>query len=96
MGYTKISKALNIPRNTIKSIIQKWKEYVTTINLPRKGHPPRLPNQAKRAVIREARKRAKGTLKELGSSRAESGGSDHRTHLQPYSPQSRARKKATA
>ena len=57
LGYKKICKTLNIPWSTIKSIIKKWKEYVTTTNLPRKGRPPKLTDQARRALIREATKR---------------------------------------
>jgi transposase len=56
---------LNIPRSTIKSIIKKWKEYGTTTNLPREGHRPKLTDQERRALIREATKRAKIILKEL-------------------------------
>ena len=52
LGYKKISETLNIPRSTIKSIIKKWKEYGTTTNLPREGRPPKLTDQARRALIR--------------------------------------------
>ena len=52
LGYKKISKTLNNPLNTIKSIINKWKEYGTTTNLPREGRPPKLTDQARRALIR--------------------------------------------
>ena len=68
MGYKKISETLNIPQSTIKSIINKWKEYGTTANLPREGRPPKLTDQAKRVLIREATKRPKRTLKELQTS----------------------------
>ena len=71
IGYKKIYGTLNIPWSTIKSIIKKWKEYDTTTNLPREGHPPKLTDQARRALIREATKRPKITLKELQSSTAE-------------------------
>ena len=64
---TKISETLNSPRSTIKSIIKKLKEYGTTSNLPREGCPPKLTNQAMRALIREAIKRPTITLKELQS-----------------------------
>ena len=55
------------------------KEYGTTTNLPREGRPPRLTDQARRALISEATKRPKITLKELQSSTAEIGVSVHRT-----------------
>ncbi|MBN3272188.1 TCB1 transposase, partial [Polyodon spathula] len=70
-----------IPRSTIKAIIKKWKEYGTTTNLAREGRPPKLTDQARRALIREATKRPKITLKELQSSTAEIGVSVHRTTL---------------
>uniref|UniRef100_A0AAZ3P2L4 Transposase Tc1-like domain-containing protein n=1 Tax=Oncorhynchus tshawytscha TaxID=74940 RepID=A0AAZ3P2L4_ONCTS len=57
------------------------KEYGTTTNLPREGHPPKLTDQARRALIREATKRPKISLKELQSSTAEIGVSVHRTTL---------------
>ena len=81
LGYKKISKTLNIPRSTIKSIIKKWKEYGTITNLPREGRPSKLMDQARRALIREATKRPNITLKELQSSTAEIGVSVHRTTL---------------
>ena len=72
---------MNIPRSTILSIIKKWKEYDTTPNLPREDHPPKLINQARKALIREATKRPTITLKELQNSTAEIGVSVHRTTL---------------
>ena len=54
------------------------KEYGTTTNLPREGRPPKLTDQARRALIREATKR---TLKELQSYTAEIGVSVHRTTI---------------
>jgi transposase len=65
LGYKKISKTLNITQSNIKSITKKWKEYGTTTNLPRESHPTKLSDQARRALIREAPKRPKITLKEL-------------------------------
>ena len=79
LGYKKISKTLNIPRSTHKFIISE--EYGTTTNLPREGRPPKLTDQARRALIREATKRPKITLKELQSFTAEIGVSVHRTTL---------------
>ena len=72
---------MNIPWSTIKSIIKMFKEYGTTTNLPREGRPPKLTDQARRALIREAAKRPKITLNELQSSTAEIGVSVHRTTL---------------
>ena len=77
----KISETLNIPRSTIKSIIKKWKEYGTTTNLLREGRPPKLMDQAWRALITKATKRPNITLNELQSSTVEIGVSVHRTTL---------------
>ena len=61
--------------------IQKWKEHGTTTNLPREGRPPKLMDEARRELTREAAKRPKITLKELQSSTAEIGVSVRRTTL---------------
>ena len=62
-GYKNISKALNIPQSTVKTIIKKWNG--TTKTLPRSGRPSKLGDQARRRLIREATKRPMATLKEL-------------------------------
>ncbi|MBN3317283.1 MBP protein, partial [Atractosteus spatula] len=72
-GYTNISKALNIPRSTVKSIIKKVRKYGTTVNLPRTCRPPKRSVWARRAVVREATKSPTATLKELQSSVTEMG-----------------------
>ena len=64
-GYKNISKTLNIPWSTVKTIIKKWKTYGTTKTLPRSGRPSKLDNQARRRLIRESTKRPMATLKEL-------------------------------
>ena len=85
LGYKKISAALNFPRSTIKSIITNWKEYGTTTNLPREGRPPKLTDQERRPLTRDATKTPKIILKELQSSTAEIGVSVHRTTLAIHS-----------
>ena len=67
---------MKIPQSTIKSFIKTWKEYGITTNLPRQGRPPKLIDQARRALSREATKRPKITLK-IGVS----ANTDHRTTL---------------
>ena len=64
-GYTNISKTLNVPWSTVKTISKKWKAYGTTKNLPRSGRPSKLDDQARRRLIRKATKRPMATLKEL-------------------------------
>uniref|UniRef100_A0AAZ3Q4G5 Sleeping Beauty transposase HTH domain-containing protein n=1 Tax=Oncorhynchus tshawytscha TaxID=74940 RepID=A0AAZ3Q4G5_ONCTS len=74
-GYKKISQALNIPRSTVQAIILKWKEYQTTANLPRPGHPSKLSAHTRRRLIRDAAKRPMITLDKLQRSTAEVGDS---------------------
>src|SRR4029434_8392040 len=62
-GYKKMSKALNIPWNSVKSIIKKWKEYGTCVNLPRAGRPHKLSDRARRRLVIEATKTPMTTLK---------------------------------
>lgn len=56
---------MNISQSTIKPIIRKQKEKDTTANLPREGHPPKLTDWSRRALIREVNKRPVVTLEEL-------------------------------
>ena len=51
-GYQKISAALKVPKNTVASIILKWK-FGTTKTLPRVGRPAKLSNQGRSALVRE-------------------------------------------
>ena len=44
-GYQNISAALKVPKNTIASIILKWKKFGTTKTLPRAGHLAKLSNR---------------------------------------------------
>ena len=62
-------------------VIKKCPQDSTTTNLPREDRPPKLTDQARRALIREAAQRPKVTLKELQSSTAETGVSVHRTTI---------------
>ena len=78
-GYKKMSKALNIPWSSVKSIIKKWKEYGTCVNLPRAGRPHKLSDRARRRLVREATKTPMTTLKELQASAAEMGETLHTT-----------------
>lgn len=48
-----------------------WKLYGTSVDLPRKDHPPN--DQERRALIREATKRTRETLKVLKRSTAQMG-----------------------
>ena len=43
-GYQKTSAAWKVPKNTVATIILKWKKFGTTKTLPRAGHPVKLSN----------------------------------------------------
>ena len=82
-GYKNISKALNIPWSTVKAINKKRKTYGSTKTLPRLGHPSKLYDQAKRRLIREA-KRSIATSKELHAFMAKTGHCEHVTISQAF------------
>uniref|UniRef100_A0A803J782 RBR-type E3 ubiquitin transferase n=1 Tax=Xenopus tropicalis TaxID=8364 RepID=A0A803J782_XENTR len=71
-GYKRISKAFDIPWNTVKSVI-KWRKYGTTVTLPRTGHPSKIDEKTRRKLVREATKRPTATLKELQEYLASTG-----------------------
>src|SRR4029434_5541928 len=75
----KMSKALNIPWNSVKSIIKKWKEYGTCVNLARAGRPHKLSDRSRRRLERVATKTPVTTLKGLQASAAEMGETLHTT-----------------
>ena len=66
-GYQNIHAALKVPRNTVASIILKWKKFETTKTFPRASHPAKLRNQGRRALVREVTKNQRVTLTELWS-----------------------------
>ena len=76
--FRNISKALNIPWSTVKTIIKNWKVCGTTKTLPRSGRPSKLDDQAMRRLIREATKRPMATLKEQQAFMAKTG---HCVHM---------------
>ena len=63
--------ALKVPKNTVASIILKWKKFGTTKTLPRDGHPAKLSNRRRRALVVEVTKNPMVTLTELQSSSVE-------------------------
>uniref|UniRef100_A0A3P9A581 Myosin tail domain-containing protein n=2 Tax=Esox lucius TaxID=8010 RepID=A0A3P9A581_ESOLU len=64
-GYQRISKALDIPWNTVKIVIIKCRKYGTTETLPRTGRPSKIDEKTHGKLVREASKRPTATLKEL-------------------------------
>uniref|UniRef100_A0AAZ3NPC4 Sleeping Beauty transposase HTH domain-containing protein n=1 Tax=Oncorhynchus tshawytscha TaxID=74940 RepID=A0AAZ3NPC4_ONCTS len=77
--YQHISAALKVPKNTVASIILKWKKFVTTKTLPRAGCLAKLSNLGRRALIRKVNKNPMVTLTELQSSSVEMGEHSRRT-----------------
>ena len=61
----KMSAALKVPKNTVASIILKWKKFGTNKTLPRAGRPAKLNNRGRRALVREVTKNLLVTLTEL-------------------------------
>ena len=56
---------LKVPKNTVASIILKWKKFRTTKTLPRAGRPAKLSNQGRTALVMEVTKYPMVTLTEL-------------------------------
>uniref|UniRef100_A0AAZ3QZT6 Sleeping Beauty transposase HTH domain-containing protein n=1 Tax=Oncorhynchus tshawytscha TaxID=74940 RepID=A0AAZ3QZT6_ONCTS len=49
-GYQKMSAALKVRKNTVGSIILKWKKFGTTKTLNRAGRPAKLSCRGRRAT----------------------------------------------
>ncbi|KAK3544752.1 hypothetical protein QTP86_026725, partial [Hemibagrus guttatus] len=69
-GYKAISKALGLPRTTVRAIIYKWQKHGTVENLPRSGRPTKITPRAQRQLIQEVTKDPTATSKELQASLA--------------------------
>uniref|UniRef100_A0AAZ3PIV7 Sleeping Beauty transposase HTH domain-containing protein n=1 Tax=Oncorhynchus tshawytscha TaxID=74940 RepID=A0AAZ3PIV7_ONCTS len=77
-GYQKRSAALKVHKNTVASVILKWKKFGTTKTLPR---AVREGNRGKRTLVREVTKNLMVTLTELQSSSSEMGEPSRRTTI---------------
>ncbi|KAK3544144.1 hypothetical protein QTP86_002964 [Hemibagrus guttatus] len=69
-GYKAISKALGLPRTTVRAIIYKWPKHGTVENLPRSDRPTKITPRAQRQLIQEVTKDPTTTSKELQASLA--------------------------
>ncbi|KAK3529947.1 hypothetical protein QTP86_009330 [Hemibagrus guttatus] len=67
-GYEAISKALGLPRTTVRAIIYKWRKHGTVENLPRSGWPTKITLRVQRQLIQEVTKDPTTTSKELQAS----------------------------
>jgi transposase len=68
-----MSAALKVPKNTVASIILKWKKFGITKTIPKAGRQAKLSNQGRKALVREVTKNPMVTLTELQSSSVEMG-----------------------
>ena len=80
-GFQNMYVALKVPKNTVASIILKWKKFGTTNTLPRSVCPAKLSNQGRRALVREVTKNPMVTLTELQSSPVEMGEPSRKTTI---------------
>jgi hypothetical protein len=60
-----MSAELKVSKNTLVSIILKWKKFGTTKTLLRAGRLAKLSNRGRRALVREVSKNLMVTLTEL-------------------------------
>uniref|UniRef100_A0A3Q3KB45 Uncharacterized protein n=1 Tax=Monopterus albus TaxID=43700 RepID=A0A3Q3KB45_MONAL len=65
LGYKKISKRFNIPRDTTGRIIRKFKTYGTAANLPGRGRKPTISSRALSNLVRTAMKNPRVTARQL-------------------------------
>jgi hypothetical protein len=75
-----MSAALKVSKNTVASIVLKWK-FRSTKTLPRAGRTSKLSNWGRRALVREETKNTMVTLTELQSSSVEMGGPSRSTTI---------------
>ena len=80
-GYQNIPAALKVPKNTVASIILKWKKFGTTKTPLRAARLAKLNNRGRRALVREVTKNPMVTLTEIWSSSVEMGKPSRRTTL---------------
>ena len=73
--------SIEVPKNTVASIILKLKKLKTTKTRPRAGRPAELSNRGRRALVREVIKIPMVTLTELQSSSVEMGEPSRRTTI---------------
>ena len=79
--YQKTSAALKVPKNTVDSIVLKWKKFGTTKTLPRAGRPAKRRNRGRKALVWEVTKNPMVTLTELQSSSVDMGEPSRRTTI---------------
>lgn len=59
-----MSKTLDVPRNTVKAIINKERKWSTTVTSPRTGRPSKIHKRTRQNLTREAAKRPTAMMNE--------------------------------
>ncbi|CAI9555148.1 unnamed protein product [Staurois parvus] len=62
-GHKKMSKALNMPISTVKSLIKKWKVRGSLDTKPRSGGPRKIATITDRTIVWDSKKNPTGNLK---------------------------------
>jgi hypothetical protein len=76
-----VSASLKVPKNTVASILLKWKKFGTSKTLPKAGHPAILSNRGRRALVIDVTKNLVVPLTELQSSSVDMGEPSRRTPI---------------
>uniref|UniRef100_A0A8C7MUW6 Sleeping Beauty transposase HTH domain-containing protein n=1 Tax=Oncorhynchus kisutch TaxID=8019 RepID=A0A8C7MUW6_ONCKI len=80
-GYQNISAEFKVPKNTLASIILKWKKFRTSKTLPRAGSPAQFGQLGEKGLGKGGAKNPIVTLTELQSSSVEMGEPFRRTTI---------------
>jgi transposase len=72
-GYKSISKSLEVPIPSIKSIVRKFQRFGVTESLPRSGRPRKLTTRAAKRIVRRVCDNPRLTAKELQTELEEDG-----------------------
>ncbi|CAJ0929308.1 unnamed protein product [Ranitomeya imitator] len=67
-GYKSISKDLNVPVSTVRSVIKKFKEHGTVANLPRYGRKRKIDKRFQRKFVQMLDKESRLTSKQVQAS----------------------------
>jgi transposase len=72
-GYKKISRALDMPISTVRTVIAKWKSTGSVDTLPRPGRPSKVPATTARKIVRDAKINPQATSTEIQASLKSAG-----------------------
>lgn len=73
ISYNKISEQLHVPKSTIQSVTKKYKEFNSTVNLPRAGRPRKISQRTARKIVRTSTINLRITRKELRKQLSDDG-----------------------